>query len=187
MVFTGDIRSATQKKKLDALGEQLLGPSSFLRRFTPPNARYDTVFEVLAVHASPRREVTVFDLPEVFRQYDEYDGWDYWKIFVDDESYHEGHGHLYENFGIDPSRGCAVILRPDSHVSYVGPMDAYEEMDRFFAGFMIPQKQSETSGIGNGVTAKATNGVPQKGVDDAKVPNGVSSEATKPERGAMAL
>jgi phenol 2-monooxygenase len=74
----------------------------------------------------------IFDFPEVFRQYDAVDGWDYWKIFVDDESYHEGHGQVYQNLQIDPE-GCAMIIRPDQHVSYVvGPMDSYENIDRSF-------------------------------------------------------
>lgn len=139
VIFPGDIRIPAQREKLIKLGERLDGQDSFLRRFTPGSARYDSVIELLAVHAAPRTDTTVFDLPEVFRPFDELDGWDYWKIFVDDQSYHEGHGHIYQNLGIDPSRGCAIILRPDQYVSYVGPMDNYEAMDRFLAGFMLPQ------------------------------------------------
>lgn len=138
ITFTGDIRDAVQAKKLKHLGEQLGRPDSFLKRFTPPTGRYDDVFEVLVIHKAPRREVSVFDFPEVYRPYDEIDGWDYWKIFVDDESYHEGHGHIYDNLRVDPE-GCLVVLRPDQYVSYVGPMDAYDELDRFFSGFMLPQ------------------------------------------------
>jgi phenol 2-monooxygenase len=98
------------------------------------------------VHSGPRTSATIFDFPEVFRPYHEVDGWDYWKIFVDDQSYHEGHGKLYENFGIQSSEGCAVILRPDQYVSYVEPIDSYEEMDRFFSAFMILQKQRGLKG-----------------------------------------
>lgn len=35
------------------------------------------------------------------------------KTFVDDESYNSGHGHAYSSYGIDPSRGALVIVRPD--------------------------------------------------------------------------
>lgn len=140
IVFAGDILgNDAQAAKLATLGEQLMQPRSFLKRFTPASARYDAVFEVLLIHKSPRRGVTVFDFPEAFRQFDPVDGWDYWKIFVDDESYHEGHGQIYRHLQIDPSTGCAVILRPDQHVSYVGPVDDYENLDKFFAGFMIEQ------------------------------------------------
>lgn len=39
--------------------------------------------------------------------------------FSDDESYHKGHGKIYENFGIDPKVGCMVVVRPDQYVSLV--------------------------------------------------------------------
>lgn len=93
---------------------------------------------MLTVHAAPRVDFTVFDFPEVLRPFDEVDGWDYHKIFVDDQSYHEGHGRLYETFGIDPAVGCVVAARPDQYVSLVGEM-GYEQLDAFFSGFMIPQ------------------------------------------------
>lgn len=139
VIFPGDISNSTQKQRLDKLGERLGDANSFLKRFTPAGAKYDSVIEVLAVHAAPRQSVTIFDFPEVFRPYDEVEGWDYWKIYVDDESYHEGHGKIYENFGIDAKEGCAIILRPDQYVSYVGKMDGYEEMDKFFSSFMVDQ------------------------------------------------
>jgi phenol 2-monooxygenase len=77
-------------------------------------------FEVLAIHGAKRTDVTIFDFPLVFRRFDEIEGWDYGKIFVDDDSYHEGHGQIYREFGIED--GCIVIVRPDQHVSYVGSL-----------------------------------------------------------------
>ncbi len=32
-------------------------------------------------------------------------GWDYNKVFVNDESYHEGFGDAYKNYGVDKQRG----------------------------------------------------------------------------------
>jgi phenol 2-monooxygenase len=81
----------------------------------------------------------LLDLPEAFHPYSEQHGWDYWKVFVDDQSYHEGHGQAYMNYGIDPSRGASAIIRPDQYVSWVGEVDDYDEMTRFFSGFMKPQ------------------------------------------------
>jgi len=142
ITFVGDVRDPGQAVKLKSFGEQLARPDSFLKRFTPPTGRYDEVFEILAIHNTPRTEVSFFDFPEVYRPFDEMDGWDYWKIFVDDKSYHEGHGQIYENLQIGPA-GCSVVLRPDQYVSYVGPLDAYDELNRFFSGFMLPQGNRE--------------------------------------------
>ncbi|CEJ89837.1 Putative FAD binding domain protein [[Torrubiella] hemipterigena] len=139
IVFPGDITDATQAAKLKAVGEALHGESSFLRQYTPEGGRYDDVFEVLAVHKAPRHSVTIFDFPEVFREYDETDGWDYNKIFVDDVSYHEGHGNIYEEFGIAPT-GCIVIARPDQYVSYIGSLDDPAAVTKFFSGFMRKSK-----------------------------------------------
>ncbi|KAL4892418.1 FAD binding domain-containing protein [Aspergillus ambiguus] len=140
VVFPGDVSKDSQLEKVNKLGEAFSKKDSFLKRFTPQGSRYDSVIELLTVHAAPRHSKTIFDFPEVFRPYDEVDGWDYWKIFVDDQSYHEGHGQLYETFGIDREKGCMVILRPDQYVSYVGPLEDHRVVDRFFSSFMVSQQ-----------------------------------------------
>ncbi|KAH6888537.1 FAD binding domain-containing protein [Thelonectria olida] len=136
VLFPGDVSQPTQKKRLASLCEELSAPSSFLKRFTPNDAHYDSVIEVLTVHGAKRDAVDIFDFADVLRPYDEVDGWDYNKIFVDDQSYHEGHGQLYETFGISREEGCLVVLRPDQYISYVGRIDDYKSVDRFFSGFM---------------------------------------------------
>lgn len=140
MLFPGDVSQAPQKKRLEGLCEKLSAPSSFLKRFTPEGKRYDSVIDVLTVHAAKRWDVELHEFSEVLRPFHEIDGWDYEKIYVDDQSYHEGHGQLYETFGISREEGCAVILRPDQYVSYIGKLDDYESMDQFFSSFMIPQQ-----------------------------------------------
>lgn len=143
VVFPGDITQEAQRKKLDAVGTALADHGSFLHRFTTPGERVDSVFEILTVHSAPRATTTIFDFPEAFRPYDEVDGWDYSKVYVDEESYHEGHGKLYETFKVS-SEGAAVILRPDQYVAYVGPMDDAEALNRFFSGFMEGAKARVT-------------------------------------------
>jgi hypothetical protein len=48
-------------------------------------------------------------------------------------------GRSTNNYGISHEQGCAVILRPDQYVSYIGPVDNYDAIDKFFTSFMIPQ------------------------------------------------
>ena len=150
VVFAGDVKDSAQKKKLEKLGEHLGAPGSFLRRFTPAKWKYDSVIELLSVHSAKRQETTIFDFPEAFRPWSSEDGWDYWKIHADDQSYHEGFGDAYKNYGIDRTKGCSIILRPDQYVSWVGDMDDYESMDKFFSGFMIEQERSQVNGEGDG-------------------------------------
>jgi phenol 2-monooxygenase len=141
IVFAGDLTNSENFGRYSQLGEKLSSPTSFLRRYTPPRQPIDSVIEVLTVHAGPRTSIELLDLPEIFHPYSAKQGWDYWKVFVDDESYHEGHGKAYENYGIDPRRGASVIIRPDQYVSWLGEVDDYEDMERFFSAFMKPQSQ----------------------------------------------
>ena len=156
VIFAGDIRKPEQRKKLDSIGKAIDDKDSFLRRFTPPGAAFDSVFEILCVHHAPRTESTIFDFPEVFRHYDEVEGWDYWKIYVDDMSYHEGHGKIYETFDISPE-GCAIVIRPDQYVSYVGPLDDVEAINKFFSGFMRNPLSNGSDDVVNGIEARAAD------------------------------
>lgn len=139
IVFPGRLTEPSNMQRMQMLGKRLEGPDSFVRRYTPPGQSIDSVIEILTVHPGPRAGIELLDIPEAFHPYHSDIGWDYWKVYVDEESYHEGHGQAFANYGIDPSRGASVIVRPDQYVSWVGEMDDYEEMSRFFAGFMRQQ------------------------------------------------
>lgn len=141
VVFAGDIKQPAQKARVQALGEALARPDSFLHRYTPADAPIDSVIEVLTIHSSPRREVELLeDFHEIFHPFRKDVGWDYWKVFVDDDSYHEGHGQAYKNYDVDPVRGCMVVLRPDQYVSWIGELDDVADLERFFDGFMLARR-----------------------------------------------
>jgi phenol 2-monooxygenase len=59
---------------------------------------------------------------------------DHEKIFCVD---HKGAGDIFEMRGIDRETGCMVVVRPDQYVAHVLPLDAYDELFNFFAGFLI--------------------------------------------------
>lgn len=139
IVFPGDLQNRDNFTRITKLGERLGSKNSFLRRFTPADQPIDSVIEILTVHSGSRTKIDLLDIPEIFHPFDKVQGWDYWKVFVDDDSYHEGHGQAYQNYGIDPQRGASVILRPDQYVSWVGEADDYDSMANFFSGFMRPQ------------------------------------------------
>ncbi len=139
LVFAGDILDPVQLARYQGLGDALDAPHSFYRRFTSSNEPVDSRFEIITIHSSPRRHVELLSLPNVFHPFSEQEGWDYNKVFVDDVSYHEGNGHAYENYNIDPHTGCIVIVRPDQYVSWIGELEDVDEMDAFFGSFMKPQ------------------------------------------------
>lgn len=131
LLFAGDYRKPEQRDRVKAFCDALQKPNSFLRRVTGSRP-IDAVIEILTCHSAPRKEVEFFDFPELLRPFVENVGWDYNKIFVDDESYHEGHGHAYENYGVDPEKGCVVVLRPDQYVAYVGEIEDIADLDSYF-------------------------------------------------------
>ena len=63
-------------------------------------------------------------------------GWDYWKVFADGVSYHEGFSDIYGQFGIARDSGCVVVCRPDQHVSYIGALEDVEDLDTYFSNIL---------------------------------------------------
>lgn len=139
ILFAGNILDAAQMKRVQQFGSSLDSPNSFLHRFTPPDKKIDSVIEVLTLHSAPRTRVELLDLHDIFHPFDEKKGWDYNKVFVDDISYHEGHGEAYKNYGVDKEKGCVVIARPDQYVGWVGTLEDVSDMDRYFSEFLVPQ------------------------------------------------
>lgn len=74
------------------------------------------------------------------------------KVFVDDEDYYSPHGRAYETYGIEPSQGALVVVRPDQctldhsirlenadgvlDIARIGPLDDVQGIYSFFGGFL---------------------------------------------------
>lgn len=147
VLFAGNILSPQQKERVQKFCSELDSPDGFLRKAAPRGAPIDSVVEVLTIHSSKRTETELLrDFPEVLHPFDEHSGWDYNKVFVDDESYHEGFGDAYGHYGVDKERGCMVAVRPDQYVAWVGELEDFGGLQKYFEGCL------EFSG-GNGLKA----------------------------------
>jgi phenol 2-monooxygenase (NADPH) len=157
VVFAGDISIQAQKDQVNRLGAWLatsllprystisLSPGSDphggtmrFRTETDPSA-----VEVLLVHAAPREAIEVLrDLHEAYRPFDPKLGWDCEKVFVDGMSHHEGHGHAYEKYGVDPAVGAFVGVRPDGYVALVTGIEEenWLEMTGWLDGILQPAR-----------------------------------------------
>ena len=58
---------------------------------------------------------------------------DYEKAFTADRRA----GDIFDLRGIDRAQGCIVVVRPDQYVAQVLPLDAFTELDAYFASFMV--------------------------------------------------
>lgn len=98
------------------------------------------IARLLTIHSAPRQQVELHDFPPLLIPYNEELGHDYDSIFVDGDSYYEGHGRTYEGYGIDRVRGCVVVVRPDQHVAWVGELEGVKGLEEYFARFLVEPK-----------------------------------------------
>ncbi|KAI1491828.1 phenol hydroxylase [Biscogniauxia mediterranea] len=138
VLFAGNILSAAQKARVDKFCAELDAPGNFLRAVTPKDKPIDSIIEVLTIHSAKRTDTELLrDFPEILHPFDKHNGWDYYKVFVDDVSYHEGFGDAYKNYGIDKERGCVVVVRPDQYVGWIGELEDFDELQQYFEGCLV--------------------------------------------------
>ncbi len=140
ILFAGNIASKYQFQRIQTFGEALAAPDLFIHRFTPLGKPIDSVIELLMIHSAPRKEIELLDLHDIFHPFDEREGYDYGKVFVDDESYHEGYGEAYMGYGVDRENGCVVVVRPDQYVGWVGEVEDVADLGGYFDGILTPQR-----------------------------------------------
>jgi phenol 2-monooxygenase len=109
-------------------------PASPLRRHTPADTDIDAVIEVIAVVQQSHRHVSLNELPGLLLPRKGHYGLvDYEKVYC--PNLKDG-PDIFDLREIDRARGAVVIVRPDQYVAHVLPIDAYDEIQRFFGGFM---------------------------------------------------
>ncbi|KAI1642261.1 putative phenol 2-monooxygenase [Daldinia loculata] len=138
VLFAGNILNPLQKNRVEQFCEALGAPNSFFRTFNPTSPPLDMVIEVLTIHSAKRTETDLIrDFPEILHPFNPHTGWDYDKVFVDDASYHEGVGDAYMKYGVDKERGCVVVARPDQYVGWVGDLEDFDDLQRYFEGCLV--------------------------------------------------
>ncbi|KAJ5263894.1 hypothetical protein N7478_011499 [Penicillium angulare] len=140
MIFAGDLSVAGSQAKLNTIGEYFSSPNGPSHKFTPPSQDADSLIETLVIGHGKRHDIEIHQIPECFYPVvGKNQTRDLHKIYYDDDSHNQGHGHAYEFLGIDPNHGAIIIARPDQYVSAVLGLDQYQEIGNFFQGFLHPQ------------------------------------------------
>ncbi|KAK4046534.1 hypothetical protein OIV83_005986 [Microbotryomycetes sp. JL201] len=133
VIFAGDVRNADQRQRLDKVAAYLDSTIGPLRKHTPASEDVDSVIETLTIISNPRISVEPNAFPDILWPAKGPHGVrDYEKIYADDDSWFSGHGHAYDNLGIDKQRGCLVVVRPDQFVSLTCDLDEYQRLGDFF-------------------------------------------------------
>ena len=128
---------AAQSSSARALCAFLASDQSPVRRYTPAGADINSVIDVRAVFQQGWRELAIEDMPAfLLPRKGRYGLRDYEKIFCPDL---KNRTDIFDMRGIDRTRGCIVVVRPDQYVAHVLPLDAHAELAAFFNGFMLGQ------------------------------------------------
>ena len=106
--------------------------ASPLRRHTPKGADIDSVIDLRAVFPQGHRELRLEAMPPLLLPAKGRLGLrDYEKMFCADPK-----ADIFDLRGVDRDQGALIVVRPDQHVGEVLPLDAYDALAAYFAGFM---------------------------------------------------
>lgn len=135
--FCPDEDPAWSGSSIVKLGRFLLDePASPVRCYTRKDENIDTVLDVRAIFQQAPRDLALERMPAFLKPRKGRLGLvDYEKMFCADP---KPGRDIFDLRGIDRTRGCVVIVRPDQYVAYVLPIDAHDELARFFDSFMLP-------------------------------------------------
>lgn len=109
--------------------------NSPVKKYTPESDDIDAVIDVRAVFQQDYRALALETMPSLlWPRKGRYQLHDYEKMFCPDLKSGQD---IFEMRGINPARGCMVVVRPDQYVAQVLPLDGFVELTAFFDGFMV--------------------------------------------------
>lgn len=107
--------------------------SSPVQKYTPKGADIDAVIDTYAVFQ--QQGLSMHDLHGyLWPAKGKYGLRDYEKVFHAQEG-----NDIFDLRGIDRSKGCVVVVRPDQHIANILPLTGHKELSVFFDVFMIEQ------------------------------------------------
>jgi 2-polyprenyl-6-methoxyphenol hydroxylase-like FAD-dependent oxidoreductase len=110
-------------------------PESPIRRHTPSESDIDALIDVRAVFQQGHRELRVEAMPSLLLPAKgRYGLRDYEKMFCPDL---KSGNDIFDMRGIERTKGCMIVVRPDQYVAHVLPLDAHAELAAFFGRFMV--------------------------------------------------
>ncbi len=136
--FCGPEHPAAPSSPIRALcGFLAESPASPVRRYTPAGDDINSCIDFRAVFQQGHRELGLQAMPAfLLPRKGRYGLRDYEKMFCPDL---KSGNDIFDMRGIDRSKGCMIVVRPDQFVAHVLPLGAFTELSAFFDGFMLQQ------------------------------------------------
>jgi len=123
-------------------------PRSPVRLYVDEASDIDSLIDLRAVFQESHRDLAIETMPPLLLPTKGKLGLrDYEKMFCADPA--RGRD-IFDLRGIDRTRGCMVLVRPDQYIAHILPLDGHEELAGYFAPFMVA-----TGGAGLGTTPAA--------------------------------
>lgn len=111
-----------------------------VRKYTRAGQDVDALFDLRAIFQQPHTELSIDALPVLLWPRKGRHGLaDYEKVF---SAQARNQPDIFDLRGIDRARGALVVVRPDQYIAQVLPLDAHQELARFFDGFMLGRFQT---------------------------------------------
>ncbi|KAI5895589.1 uncharacterized protein SCHCODRAFT_02573393 [Schizophyllum commune H4-8] len=128
LVFAGEHARADFSADLQAFADGLADILAKYGRSGTPIA-----MDVVTIMAGKQDPACLLRIPSTLRPH--------WaQVVIDDDTDVHGHsaGGGYEKFGINPSRGAIVVVRPDSVTGAIAPLQKIEALEGYFDDFLLP-------------------------------------------------
>jgi 2-polyprenyl-6-methoxyphenol hydroxylase-like FAD-dependent oxidoreductase len=110
-------------------------PDSPVLKYTRPGQDPDAVFDLRAIFQQGHQQLAIESMPALLLpRKGRYGLPDYEKVFCPDLKSGQD---IFDMRGIDRVRGCLVVVRPDQYIAHALPLDAYQDLAKFFGGFML--------------------------------------------------
>lgn len=134
VLFAGNMENSVHRQRLETIAQRLDSDDGVVSKHTPKNRERDSIIDIKTIHCGSRVNVEVHDFP----QPTVYPPGTYNKLYVDDVSYHAGHGEAYKNYGISEEAGAVVVVRPDHFVGLVTSLDGagFDDVEAYFSNLL---------------------------------------------------
>lgn len=138
VVFAPDSDDGGPHGAVADLCARLSSPDGLVRRFTPPDANIDSVFDLRAVFQQAHRDMDLTQLPPLLLPVKRpLNLVDYEKVFCPVVQTAD----IFDLREIDRQKGAIVVVRPDQYVSGVSPIGRIHKVDAFFEQIFLPLRR----------------------------------------------
>nr|WNS47927.1 CapL [Capnodium sp. TTI-000886] len=153
ILLAGDWSSPKQKDRIETFCDNLTksskgGSSLLYNRYpycfdshyynydksSPDIGKPGSMLNFTTIHTS-KEEIPLLDFPEAMRgPFHPVFGWDYSRVLVDSDRPYDRYcdGAAYDAWGVDRTKGAVVVLRPDLHVGWIGDLEDFGSMEKYF-------------------------------------------------------